>query len=386
VAIARVGAIALTTAGVAACLTVGTPFGIVLFLPYGGIGTYLVIRRPGNSIGWLLLLVAWGLAMGTVRVPADLAQLQSGRLDPLEAALAWSYSTGWSFAMLGFLLMTLVFPSGRLPPGRWRAAGIAAVAVMGVIGVLQPFGPWLQILPAGSKVESVVPNPYAVPGMPDVGVGTLQAAMAVVVVVGVVGMLVRFRRSSGLERVQYRWLVSGVVVVAVGTAVWVVTTQFLGLEEDHGFAALAIVAVTYPALPAAIAIAVLRYRLYEIDRIISRTISYAVVTGILVVAFGGTVIVLQSALAAFTHGATLAVAASTLLAASLLQPVRRRVQSAIDRRFDRARYDSLRLEATFSDRLRGEVDLSAVTAELRRTVRVGLSPSRTEIWVRDPRR
>ena len=150
--------------------------------------------------------------------------------------------------------------------------------------------------------------------------------------------------------------------------------------------ALALVAVTYSALPGAIAIAVLRYHLYEIDRIISRTLSYAVVTGILVVAFGSTVLVLQAALSGFTQGATLAVAASTLLAASLLQPVRQRVQSAIDRRFDRSRYDGVRLGETFSNRLRGEVDLSAVTTALQGAVHVGLSPSRTGIWLRDSRR
>jgi hypothetical protein len=385
VALARVGAVVLTVAGAVACVTAVTPLGTVLFLSYAGIGTYLVVRRPGNSIGWLLMLVAWGLAMGSVQIPAGLGELESGGLDPVDAALTWSYGIGWWFAMLGLLGMALVFPSGRLPQGRWRRAGIAAIAAMGVIGVPMAIGPRIQVLPAGSTIESVVPNPYAVPGMPDIGQNELYYLMSIAVVFGIVGMLVRFRRSTGLERIQYRWLVAGVVVVAVGTAVWVVATQLLGLP-DHGLAALAIVAATYPALPAAIAVAVLRYRLYEIDRIISRSLSYAVVTGILVVAFGGTVIVLQAALAGVTQGATLAVAASTLLAASLLQPVRRRVQSAIDRRFDRSRYDSVQLGATFSNRLRGEVDLSAVTAELRGAVHLGLSPSRTGIWLRDPRR
>jgi hypothetical protein len=372
-------------AGGVACLTVVSPFGVVLFAAYGGIGAYLAIRRPENSIGWLLMLVACGLAMGAVHVPASTDELQAGGLDPLGALLAWSYNIGWWFAFLGFYLMTLVFPSGRIPRGRWRPAGIAGIAVLGVIGVLLAFGPSVIVLPAGSLSEADVPNPYAVPWMPAASVDSLYSAMSIVVGAGLVGLLARFRRATGLERVQYRWLGAGLVVVAVGTAAWGVTTQLLGLE-DHGPAALAIVAVTYSALPGAIAIAVLRYRLYEIDRIISRTLSYAVVTGILVVAFVSTVLVLQAALSGFTQGATLAVAASTLLAASLLQPVRQRVQSAIDRRFDRSRYDGVRLGETFSNRLRGEVDLSAVTAELQGAVHLGLAPSLTGIWLRDSRR
>jgi drug/metabolite transporter (DMT)-like permease len=254
-----------------------------------------------------------------------------------------------------------------------------------LLGVVMAFGPALAVLPADSVDEIEVPNPLALDLIPAISAmipapNTLFAMMGAFFLAGIISVLVRARRAVGLERLQYRWLVAAVVLVAVGTITWLILTEG-GLADTHGGAEL-VVLVSYPAIPIAIAVAVLRYRLYEIDRIISRTISYAVVTGVLIAVFAVAVIVLQGALAGFTQGETLAVAASTLVAFALFQPLRRRVQSVIDRRFDRSRYDGERTTAAFSERLRDQVDLPSVTADLDATVREAVVPAKMAIWLR----
>ena len=376
-------------AAVVACLAFVRLDATVLFLAYGGAGAYLVIRRPANSIGWLLMVVAAGLALGSVRVTAGLADLQSGDLDPIGAASAWAYGWGWSLVMGGFVGIALVYPTGRLPFGRGRWAGGAALAAVAIMAVLMAVGPTLSVLPAGSVDEVVVPNPLVLdaPGSalswipsPDV----LFPLMSIVALAALISMLARFRRSTGLERLQYRWLVAALVVVALGTAAWVIATQIMGMATQGG--AQLLVLATYPSIPIAIAIAVLRYRLYEINRVVSRTISYALVTGVLAVVFAAAVIALQALLAGVTQGETLAVAASTLVAFALFQPLRGRVQSAVDRRFDRARHDHGLTAAAFAERLRAEVDLPTVTADLDATVRRVMAPTGASLWLRGPAR
>jgi hypothetical protein len=366
--VGRAVLIVLSAVAAVACAVFVTPAGAVLAVAYGGPGVYLIFRRPTNSLGWWLTVIAAGLALGSINVTADLAELQSGRLDGLGAATAWAYGWGWSLVMLGLLGVALVYPGGRLPAGRGRDASLIAIGTGVLLALLMAAGPTLMVLPAGALDEVAVPNPLAlslgpwfrslVPP-PD----ALFSLMSLVALAGLIWMIARFRRSAGLERLQFRWLVAAVGVVVAGTAAWV---------------------MTYPAIPIAIAVAVLRYRLYEIDRIISRTISYAVVTGVLVAVFALAVIALQAVLAAFTQGETLAVAASTLVALALFQPLRGRVQSVIDRRFDRSRYDGERIVSGFADRLRDQVDFRTVTADLDGTVRRAVAPTHVVVWVRRP--
>jgi hypothetical protein len=372
-------------AALAACLAFVRPDATVLFVAYGGAGAYLAVRRPANSVGWMLMVVAAGLAMGSVHVSAGLADLQSGHLDPFGAASAWVYGWGWSLVMGGIVGIGLVYPSGRLPSGRWRRAGFAALAATVILAVLMAIGPTLAVLPAGSVDEAAVPNPF---GLDPTGSATswipdpseLFAMMSLVTLSSLISMVVRFRRSTGLERLQYRWLVAAVVLVVLGTLIWVVATQVMGMDTQGGVQV--VVLLTYPAIPISIAIAVLRYRLYEIDRLVSRTISYALLTGVLAAVFGAAVISLQALLAGVTQGETLAVAASTLVAFALFQPLRRRLQSAVDRRFDRARHDYGRTAEAFAERLRAEVDLQAVTSDLDATVRDAIAPAGLGLWLR----
>ena len=198
--------------------------------------------------------------------------------------------------------------------------------------------------------------------------------------VGVGGSLMRYRRSTGIVRLQLRWLVSAVVFVIVAAAFGLGILAVFG-EESGGLGWLPAI-VAYPTVPLAIWIAVTRYRLLEIDRIVSRTLAYAVVTGVLALVFVGIVLGLQAALAGLTAGDTLAVAISTLVVAALFQPVRGRVQRAADRRFNRSRYDAERTVESFASNLRDEVDLERLRGDLRTVIGRSLAPTSVGVWLR----
>ena len=208
----------------------------------------------------------------------------------------------------------------------------------------------------------------------------MPAALLGLIGLGLAGQVVRYRRGTEIERLQVRWLAAAVSVVLVG---------FIGLfleqmiRPTSGPLASAVIAYAgILAMPIAIGIAVLRYRLYELDRLISRTIGWALVTGILVAVFALLVVALQAALTPVTDESTLAVAASTLVAFALFQPLRRRVQRAVDRRFDRARYDGQRTTAVFADRVRNEVDLWTLRDALVGTAAGAVRPSGAGLWLR----
>ncbi len=378
--------LASMTAGAAFSLVFADPTGVLFFLSFGGVGAYLVVRRPANSIGWLLILTAWGLAIGSVRVFATPAALAGGDLDTASALAAWFNAWGWAVAFIGFLGLTLVFPTGHLPGGRARWPSRIALGVEVVLAVAMVTAPVISVTPVGSMGAVDVPNPFAiVPGAALWGVvpapTTLFVTMFVVFILGVVGLLIRWRRSVGFARLQYRWLVAALVLVAAANSIWAVAT--LGLSMDASGPAFLLVVLAYPCVPLAIGIAVVRYRLYDIDRLISRTIGWALVTGLLVTVLAIGVVGLQAFLGDVTQGETLAVAASTLVAFALFQPVRRRVQRAVDRRFDRARYDGERTAAAFADRLRHEVDLETLATELEQTAVHAVRPTISSLWLRE---
>ena len=246
--------------------------------------------------------------------------------------------------------------------------------------------PLVNVIPVTESFDFYAPNPATI--APDAffwdlipATDVLYNAMLVLVGLGLVAMLARARGATGHVRLQYRWLIAALVLIVISTAVWAVAT--IGQGMDPFGVAFIPVLLAYAAVPAAIAVAVLRYRLYEIDRIISRTLSWATVTGVLLVVFAGLVVGLQALLSGVTQGQTLAVAASTLVAFALFQPVRRRVQRAVDRRFDRARYDSERTAAAFAERLRTEVDLDAVAGDLTSSVDRALRPSTLRLWLKE---
>jgi hypothetical protein len=223
-------------------------------------------------------------------------------------------------------------------------------------------------------------NPIGIAGFP--GAVLLEAAyvgMLVAVVLSAVSLVGRWRRGNAVERAQLKWVAAGSATFAA-TAVLTVTAYglqgginpVLGVVSSFGIA----------LFPITIGIAVLRYRLYEIDRIVSRGLSYALLTGSLAAIFAGLVIALQAALADVTQGQTLAVAGSTLVAFALFAPLRRRIQHVMDGRFNRTRYDAERIAAAFADHLRDEVEPGMVTVHLDETVRTAVAPSATAVWLR----
>jgi len=378
-----------TLVGVIVAIATWEIGGVVLFSAFGGVGAFLATRRPGNSIGWLLLVTAWGLSLGSVRVAIPVAEMLAGRLDPEDSAAVVASGWGWSLAFVGMLALALVFPTGGLPRGRAALPSRLLLASAIVISTVMAVAPMTVLAPARSSLQIDVPNPLAL--APDAAIwaavpspATLYPLLFVLVILGVVGLIMRWRRSSGLERLQYRWLAAAVALATISTTLWALFS--VATEQDPlGLTWIAVV-LAYACVPLAIGFAVMRYRLYDIHRIVSRTVSWALVTGFLAAVFVGGVLALQAVLAGVTQsdtrGETLAVAVSTLVAFALFQPVRRRVQRVVDRRFDRARYDGTRIADAFAERLRDEVDLPTLAAELDTTVRASLAPAHIAFWLR----
>ena len=383
----RVGLVGLVAAGTV--LATAVPFTLLFFVSYCAVGALLAIRRPANAIGWLLVAMGFAFVFVFLTTNArnlDDAALVAGTAGPRDALLVWlaSWVGGGLFA--GFLTLTLLFPSGELPLGRWRRPALAVLIGEAITVVLTAIGPTITYNPEGGALAVAIPNPFAIlPNLPLWSVlptngDGLFAPIFALMAAGVVSMVVRYRHSSGTLRLQLRWLTAALSFVLTAVIAGIVLVQLLG--DTVGSVAWLPAIVAFPTVPLAIGVAVLRYRLFEIDRIISRTIAYGGVTGLLVATFAGSILLLQAVLAPVTQGQTVAVAASTLAVAALFQPVMRRVRRAVDRRFDRARYDAERTAAAFSERLRDEVDLEATPRELLASVVEAIQPRAVAVWIR----
>jgi hypothetical protein len=345
-------------------------------MSFSGVGAFLVARVPGNRIGGLLLLAGTLLALGVFSAAYAQASLaRGGGSWPATVALAWASDLLYiPPVVIVAAAVPAVYPDGRLPSRRWRWLPVA----MGVGIVLASVDPALSPGPVNETLA--VANPFGIPGIePLVPIANgLASLVALPVLLGAVAaVIVRYRRGSTVERQQIRWLLAFASVAAIGFSIAFVApnTWLANPAWVIGFSALA-------ALPVGIGIAILRYRLYEIDRIISRTIGWAIVTGILVATFAVVVVGMQAAMAPVTQENTLAVAASTLVAAALFQPLQARVQRAVDRRFNRAPIDAARTVAAFAERTRDEVDLGRLTGETRDAAIGAVQPGTAQVWLR----
>jgi hypothetical protein len=355
------------------------------FIPYAGIGALLVIRRPRTSIGWILLGVGACYALLSVPVSARAEQFADGTVGLPLALFATIHSGLGTTAFFLYAVLAMVFPSGRLPAGRWGRLGRVSL-VAGL--VLTAAAYVLPVIYVGYPASEPVRNPAAL--FPELAIwrvineATVILPIMVLVIAGLVSLGVRVRRARGTERQQLRWFTASIAVLMSAIVSGLVISYLVPGSGESGLAWIPAM-VAFPSVPVAIGIAVLRYRLYEIDRIISRTISYGVVSATLVAVYAALIVILQGPLGAITDGDTVAVAASTLVAAALFQPVRRRTQAAVDHRFNRARYDAERTVAGFSARLREEVDIATVTTDLHRTVQRSVNPSSLSLWIREAR-
>ena len=342
-------------------------------------GTFLAVQRPGNPIGWLLLVS--GLSFVYSYVGPDYVD----RVEILGWGLPGHALVDWVLPPVENLYyffiaiwIPILFPDGRLPGRRWRP-------VAWLIGFsMVTFGTLSFLTDDNEEFGRQLPNPTALGGDAEAFARLLSDAAAAAIVgsfvLALVAVIVRYRRSTGAERQQMKWFLAAVSLVFVSN---IGMTVFFALGIPVASAFYVMTQVTVGLVPIAIGIAILRYRLYDIDRLISRTIGWALVTGILAAVFVGVVLVLQALLAGFTQGETLAIAASTLAAFALFQPLRRRVQVAVDRRFDRARYDGQQLVGAFGERLRDQVDLETIRAEVPATVDAAVRPATVGLWLRE---
>jgi hypothetical protein len=361
----------LITPGMLA-VTYGAMTGIlVVTLAYATVGLLLAVRPGGGRMGALLLggsavfaAVPFGYAFaGTMALRSP--------LDPVANVLVL---LGPALVPLGYALIlpivALTFPDGRLPSSRWRWPTRVAVSALVASTILIVFTP--------GAIENVVPwNPIGIDAMPLwiwklawplAGVGAVMIS-----VLGVAAVVTRYRGSVGVERQQLRWFVAAV-------ALGVVPITISPLGGGPGAFLLAMLGILL--VPVSVWIAVTRYRLYEIDRLISRGLSWAVLSGLLVAVYAGAVLLLQTVLGDVIQGQTVAVAGSTLLAAALFQPLRRRVQAGVDHRFNRARYDAERTATDFAERLRDEVDVDHLRTALATTAGGAVHPNGVGVWLR----
>ena len=338
------------------------------------VGVIIAVRRPGNPIGWIFssyaLITAAYLAAGGYAVHDAVAP---GSLPGAEWAAwfrNWADRCVASLVLLAFLL----FPTGRLASPRWRPTL--------ALPFLMALGMAARALVPGPMNFLDDPNPLGVAWMPvSVNNGFVGGVPAIAgAIAAYVQLSTRYRSAGGAERQQIKWLAIPVVALAIALLATVIDLSLGGSGGSAGISAL--YAVVELLLPICMGIAILRYRLYEIDVLINRALVYGATTGAIAIAFFAGIVVLQAALRPLTSGSEFAVAASTLISFALFQPVRRRIQDVVDRRFFRTRYDAVRTLDAFSVHLRDEVALDAVRAELISAVQDTVQPAHASVWLR----
>ncbi|HEX2756298.1 MAG TPA: hypothetical protein VHM48_12590 [Candidatus Limnocylindrales bacterium] len=340
------------------------------------VGAIIEWRRPGHTIGRLLMLSGPLYALlAVVWLTADTLE---SFVDPqLYRVVTWG---GTLLSYPGMALIAgwvpLLFPTGTLPGPRWRIP-VGLLVVLSSIGLVASAVPVWTISGRvrGSPIVFDAWPPYLQPF-----VDAIPLELMALIALAIAGLITRYRRGDRIERLQIRWFGAAVAVLGVGFGG--VLVEMAVRTGDGPLVSALIPYAGILAMPIAIGIAVTRYRLYEIDRLISRTIGWAVVTGILGAVFAATIVGLQTILADVTQAQTLSVAASTLVAFVLFQPLRRRVQSVVDHRFNRARYDAERTAAAFAERQRDQVDIAGLKVDIAGTIDSALSPRTVGIWIR----
>ena len=355
------------------------PHLIIVGTLYAAIGWLLATRMPANRIGWLIIAGAlfWTAAFFTDQYAWFAIITRPGPL-PMGMEAAWVGAWVWiPGTWLILASVALVFPGGRLRSRRWLPLILIAVTGVVMATIAQAVALW----PEGDATAYIRSDlnasdrPNLIGAVASVG---MLLTLMIGPLAGTVAVALRLRDARGVERLQMRWF-------AYAMGVTVVTSLLDEFAAPAGGWPIQPSIVGVALIPLAVGVAILRYRLYEIDRIVSRTVSYGAVTGILALVFVGTILVSQTVLASFFSGNSVAVAASTLVVAALFQPLRRRVQAIVDRRFNRARYDAERTVAAFGARLRDEIALVDVDAAIRMVVAQTVAPTTVGLWMRERR-
>jgi hypothetical protein len=337
------------------------------------VGAVVVSRRPSNVIGWLCCGIGLAQILGGFGSRSAQSVLAE---DPSHGA-GWVvlYSLGelcWELSWALLALLLLLFPTGRLPSRRWRPVAWAAGAVFVLAALSSPLLP-------GPPAAGLRPNPIAIPALEGVlrlAYNTASAVLFAVILAALVSLIVRFRRATGSERQQLKWFAYGTALLLLLPLAGLVGAQLPDPAQSL------ITAVFLSALPVTIGIAVLRYRLYDIDRLVNRTVVYGLLTVLSAGVYVGLVFALSQLLNPADQRSPLAVAASTLAVAALFQPARRRIQGLVDRRFNRRRYDAARTVTAFSARLRDQIELDTLSTELLAVVDQTVQPVQASLWLR----
>jgi hypothetical protein len=354
---------------------------LLAFAAFMAVGAVIVAHRPGNAVGWIFSAI--GLLTATGWLAAEYAaRANLGRPDaPPGAVLAAWYTSWYWYPTLGLLLVfpPLLFPTGRLLSARWRPVAVtAAVATVGIT-TLSALKPTLQ-----DDENYTVRNPIGLAWVQDPEESAVFAVLfgLLLVCMGGAGLslVLRFRRSHGVERQQLKWFTYAATLMILSL---LATYYLLPDSADVDVLAGFILAL----VPVAAGLAILRYRLYDIDRLINRTLVYGALTVLLGAVYAAAVLVLGQGFSGVGGDPpSWAVAGATLAVAALFQPARRRIQAVVDRRFDRRKYDAAKTVEAFSARLHDEIDLDTLSAELLAVVNQTMQPTGVSLWLRPPTR
>jgi hypothetical protein len=349
---------------------------VLAFTAFMVVGAVIVAHRPGNALGWIFSAIGLLSSVGVLTMEyAEYAYLTNPGSLPGAAVAAWF--SWWWLPILGliFVFTPLLFPTGRLPSPRWRPVAVTGGLAVAAVTLLGAVRPTLKL----QNEEVYLPNPVGLAGAPDPENGALGAVLlgvlAACMAASVVSVVLRFRRSEGVERQQLKWFAfAAALMLLVQLATMTVFPE--GVASDLLFG------LSIALVPIAAGVAILRYRLYDIDRLINRTLVYAALTAVLGAVYAGLVLALGLLGGVGGELPSWAVAAATLAVATLFQPLRRRVQAVVDRRFNRRRYDAARTVEAFSARLRDQVDLDTLAAELLAGVEQTVEPTTVSLWLR----
>jgi hypothetical protein len=341
-----------------------------VILGFGLVGALIATRQPRNPIGWVFCAGALAFGLSGVGESYAIYGLFADPGGPLEGGRTMAWFSTWVWVPGGIALVLffpLLFPSGRLLSARWRP--VAAMAIVGAAFL----SVGIAFSPGRFDDFPQVENPYGVAGTAGDVFGAFQSLgwllLVVCLVASATSLVLRFRRARGVERLQLKWVAAASVVLVASFLLWEVWEGLVPL----GMGAMVVAA----------GIAILRYRLYDIDVVINRTLVYGMLTATLAGAYVGSVLLLQLALSPLTEESDLAIAGSTLAVAALFRPARTRIQSAVDRRFYRRRYDAARTLEGFGARLRDQVDLDELGGELRDVVADTMEPAHVSLWLRE---
>jgi hypothetical protein len=359
-------------------------FGFIpVLLAFATVGAVVVARQPGNPIGWLCCIV--GLA-GSVQIFADVYTHYAFivRRGSVPGGLAMGWLAMWlgQVYLLTVTFLPLLFPTGRLPSRRWRPVAWAAGAILGGSCLVTAVMPG----PVGADpAPGLPPNPLGLLGA-EVALQVLDSILAVglgmVSILCAVSVVSRFRRARGIERQQLKWFTYGTALLALLFAADFLSGGRFERWVPRGISDL-VFGIGFALIPVTAGIAILRFRLYDIDRLINRTLVYGLVTAVLGLVYAGAVLVLgEMAGGVAGNPPSWAVAGATLAVAALIRPARRRIQAIVDRRFDRRKYNAATTIEAFSTRLRDHVDLDTLSAELMAVVDQTMQPATTSLWLR----